>query len=46
MDFKDGAQFDPGFVQHISAFVPNIEYAYGSLNRFKKIEKKKQQFKI
>ena len=46
MDFKDGAQFDPGFVQHISAFVPNIEYAYGSLNRFKNFGMKKQQFKM
>ena len=46
MDFKEGAQFDPGFVQHISAFVPNIEYAYGSLNRFKNFGMKKQQFKM
>lgn len=46
MDFKDGAQFDPGFIQHISAFVPNIEYAYGSLNRFKNFGMKKQQFKM
>ena len=46
MDFKDGAQFDPGFVQHISAFVPNIEYAYQSLNRYSNFGMKKQQFKM
>lgn len=46
MDFKDGAQFDPGFIQHISAFVPNIEYAYSSLNRFRNFGMKKQQFKM
>ena len=46
MDFKDGAQFDPGFVQHISAFVPNIEYAYGSLSRYSNFGMKKQQFKM
>ena len=46
MDFTDGAQFDPGFVQHISAFVPNIEYAYQSLNRYSNFGMKKQQFKM
>lgn len=46
MDFKNGAQFDPGFVQHISAFVPNIEYAYGALNRYSNFGMKKQQFKM
>ena len=46
MDFKDGAQFDPGFVQHISAFVPNIEYAYGNLNRYSNFGMKKQQFRM
>ena len=28
IDTKDGVQFDPGFIQHISAFEPNIEYVY------------------
>ena len=46
MDFKNGAQFDPGFVAHISAFVPNIEYAYGNLNRYSNFGMKKQQFKM
>jgi hypothetical protein len=38
--------FDPGFVQHISAFVPNIEYVYNSLAQFKNFNQKKQQFKM
>ena len=39
-------QFDPGFVRHMSAFVPNIEYVYGSLAQFRNFSQKKQQFKM
>ncbi len=46
MNFDDGVPFDPGFVQHISAIMPNIEYVYGNLNRFKNFGQKKSQFKM
>lgn len=46
MNFDNGAQFDPGFVQHMSAFVPNIEYIYAGLNRLKNFTLKKNQFKM
>jgi len=46
MNFEDGVQFDPGFAAHISAFIPNIEYAYGSLGRYKNFGQKKNQFKM
>lgn len=46
MNFEDGVQFDPGFVQHITAFVPNIEYIYAGLDRFKNFNQKKAQFRM
>ncbi len=46
MNFEGGVPFDPGFVQHISAIIPNIEYAYGNLNRYKNFGQKKMQFKM
>ena len=46
MNVDNGAQFDPGFVQHMSAFVPNIEYIYAGLNRLKNFTLKKNQFKM
>ncbi len=46
IDTKDGVQFDPGFIQHMSAFEPNIEYVYNSLNGFKNFNQKKLQFKM
>ena len=46
IETKDGVQFDPGFIQHISAFEPNIEYVYNTLNSFKNFNQKKQQFKM
>ena len=39
-------QFDPGFIKHISAFVPNIEYVYNSLAQFKNFNQRKMQFKM
>lgn len=39
-------KFDPGFVQHMSAFVPNIQYVYNSLEQFRNFNQKKQQFKM
>lgn len=41
-----GVQFDPGFVKHMSAFVPNIQYVYNSLSQFKNFNQKKMQFKM
>lgn len=46
MDFKDGVQFDPGFVQYMAAFVPNIEYAYASLEQYRNFNQKKMQFRM
>ena len=46
MKFDEGVQFDPGFVAHISAFVPNVEYLYNTINRFKNFSQKKSQFKM
>lgn len=46
MNFDDGVQFDPGFVAHITAFIPNIEYVYGNLERYKNFGQKKNQFKM
>jgi len=38
--------FDPGFIRHISAFIPNINYMYGSLNQFANFNQKKLQFRM
>lgn len=46
MDFENGVQFDPGFIQHMSAFVPNIEYLYNTLGACRDFNRKKQQFKL
>lgn len=45
MKFDEGVQFDPGFVAHISAFVPNVEYLYNTINRFKNFSQKKVSLK-
>lgn len=45
-DFTDGAQFDPGFIIHLNAFVPNIEYIYQDLYRVKNFNQKKMKFKM
>lgn len=45
-DFTEGAQFDPGFIGHLNAFVPSIEYIYQNLYRFKNFNQKKMQFKM
>ena len=38
IDIEDGVQFDPGFIQHISAFEPNIEYVYNTkLKNFRQL---------
>lgn len=39
-------QFDPGFVKHMSVFVPNIQYVYNSLAQFKNFNQRKLQFKM
>ncbi len=46
MDFDSGVPFDPGFVQHISAILPNIEYTYSNLAKYKNFGQKKNQFKM
>ena len=46
IDIKDGIQFDPGFIQHISAFEPNIEYVYDTLSTCRNFNQKKMQFKM
>lgn len=45
-DFTEGAQFDPGFIRHLNAFVPSIEYIYSDLNRFRNFNQKKMKFKM
>lgn len=45
-DFTEGALFDPGFIGHLNAFVPSIEYIYQNLYRFKNFNQKKMQFKM
>ena len=39
-------QFDPGFVKHMSAFIPNIQHVYGFLAQIKNFNQKKMQFKM
>lgn len=39
-------QFDPGFIKHMSAFIPNIQYVYNSLAQFKNFNQKRMQFKM
>lgn len=46
MNFDDGVQFDPGFIQHIQAFIPSIENIYRNLHHFKNFNQKKLQFKM
>ncbi len=46
INFDDGVDFDPGFIKHMSAFVPSIESIYGNINRLKSFNQKKMQFKM
>lgn len=46
IDTIDNVQFDPGFIQHMSAFEPNIQYVYNSLNSCRNFNQKKMQFKM
>lgn len=45
MNIEKEVPFDPGFVQHIGAIMPNVEYIYASIGRFKNFGQKKAQFK-
>lgn len=45
-DFTDGVQFDPGFIGHMNAFVPSIEYIYRDILRVKNFNQKKLKFKM
>lgn len=42
----EGVEFDPGFVKHMSAFVPNIKYAYEAISMTRDFNRRKQQFKM
>lgn len=42
----ESVQFDPGFIKNLSAFVPNIEYAYSQLGQIRDFNRKKQQFRL
>ena len=46
INLENGVPFDPGYVQYISAIVPNIQYFYGELNKYKNFGQKKNQFKM
>ena len=39
-------QFDPGFIQHMSAFVPSIQQVYSSLAQYKNFNQRKMHFKM
>lgn len=41
-----GYNFDPGFIQHLSSFVLNIEQLYGLLGRYKNFNQRKTQFRM
>ena len=45
-NFDNEVPFDPGFVQHISAILPNIEYMYSNLDKYRNFGQKKNQFKM
>lgn len=46
MEFNEGVQFDPGFTAYVSAIVPNIEYVYTNLSKYKNFGQKKNFFKM
>lgn len=46
MEFENGVQFDPGFTAYISALVPNMEYVYGNIAKYKNFGQKKSFYKI
>ena len=46
MNFENGVQFDPGFIQHIQAFVPSIANIYKNINQFRNFGQKKSHFKM
>lgn len=45
-DFTEGALFDPGFVGHLNAFIPTIEYLYSDIYSVKNFNQKKMKFKM
>ena len=45
MNIDKDVPFDPGFVQHIGAIMPNVEYVYAIISRFKNFGQKKTQFR-
>ena len=46
INLENGVPFDPGFVQHISGIIQNINYVYTELDRYKNFGQKKNQFKM
>ena len=45
-DFTDGVNFDPGFIQHLTAFTPNVNHIYSHLQYIKNFNQKKLTFKM
>lgn len=41
----DTVAFDPGYGQHLTSFINNIEYMYAEINKFKNLGQKKFKFK-
>ncbi len=46
MNFENGAEFDPGFIKHLQAFVPSVRTIYANINGFKNFNRKKMHFKM
>ena len=46
INLENGVPFDPGFIQHISGIVQNINYVYTELDKYKNFGQKKNQFKM
>ena len=46
INLENGVPFDPGFVQHISGIIPNINYLYSQLDKYRNFGQKKNQFKM
>ena len=46
INFENGVPFDPGFVGHISAILPNIQYVYTELDKYRNFGQKRNQFKM
>lgn len=43
---KEEIKFDPGFIQHLQAFVPTVEEIYSNISKFKNLSQKRNMFKM